>query len=69
MISHAHYEQDGRIQILDVWESVAAAHEAFRDSRLMPAMAKVADARGFDLAAVGPSETAFTEVHRLVLGK
>lgn len=68
MIFHAHYEEDGRVHILDVWES-AAAHEAFRDSRLMPAMAKVAAARGFDLAAAGPPETAFTEVHRLVRGK
>ncbi|GAC1649048.1 MAG: hypothetical protein NVS4B6_24050 [Mycobacterium sp.] len=68
MLLHAHYEQDGSVHILDLWES-AEAFQAFRDSRLMPAMATVAEARGFDLAAAGPPETVFTEVHRLVRGK
>lgn len=69
MIFHAHYEQDGCAHILDVWES-AEAHQAFQESRLMPAMAKVAAARGFDLAAAEPPpEPVITQVHRLVRGK
>lgn len=68
MIVHTHFEKDGRSHIVDVWES-AEAHQAFVESRLMPAMAKVAAARGFDLAAAGPPETVLTEVHRVVRGK
>jgi hypothetical protein len=68
MVAHTHYEQDGRVHILDVWESVEA-HESFAGSRLLPAMGKVAAARGFDIAAAGPPEVSYTEVHRLVRGQ
>jgi hypothetical protein len=67
MIVHTHYEQDGQAHILDVWET-AEAHQTFVESRLMPAMSKVAEAQGFDLAAVGPPDVVFTEVHRVVRG-
>ncbi|MDT7543930.1 MAG: hypothetical protein QOE99_40 [Actinomycetota bacterium] len=67
MLVHTHYEQDGQAHILDVWET-AEAHQNFVESRLMPAMAKVAEAQGFDIAAAGPPETVFTEVHRAVRG-
>lgn len=68
MLVHTHYEQGGQIHILDVWES-AEAHETFVESRLLPAMGKVAAAKGFDLAAAGPPETVVTEVHRAVRGR
>jgi hypothetical protein len=68
MIVHTHFEKDGRVHIVDVWES-ADAHQSFVETRLMPAMAKVAAARSFDLEAAGPPETALTEVHRVVRGK
>ena len=68
MIVHTHFEKDGRSHIVDVWDS-AEAHQAFVESRLMPAMAKVAAERGFDIAAAGPPETVLTDVHRLVRGK
>ena len=67
MILHTHYEQDGRVHILDVWDS-AEAHQKFAESRLMPAMGKVAAAHGFDIAAAGPPDTVVTEVQRVVRG-
>jgi len=67
MIVHTHYEQDGRVHIVDIWES-AEAHEQFVESRLMPAMGKVAEAHGVDLAAAGQPETVITDVQRVVRG-
>ena len=67
LILHAHYEQDGRVHILDLWDS-AEAHQRFAESRLMPAMGKVAAARGFDIAAAGAPELTYTDVHRVVRG-
>ena len=61
MIVHVHYEQDGRVHIVDVWDS-QQAHDDFVESRLLPAMGKVAANKGFDLAAAGPPETVITEV-------
>ena len=68
MILHTHYEEDGRSHVLDVWES-EQAHQDFVQSRLMPAMGKVAAARGFDLAAAGPPKIGYTTVHRIVRGQ
>jgi hypothetical protein len=67
MLVHTHYEKDGRVHIMDVWES-PQAHQEFVESRLMPAMAKVAANRGFDLAAAGQPQTVITEVLRVVRG-
>jgi hypothetical protein len=64
-IVHAHFEKDGRAHGVDVWESVEA-FEQFVQSSLMPAMAKVAAARGFDSSKMGEPEVTITEVHRLV---
>jgi len=64
-IIHVHFEKDGRAHGLDVWESVKA-HDEFVQSTLMPAMGKVAAARGLDLAKMGEPEVEITEVHRLV---
>ena len=63
MISHVHYEKDGHVHIVDVWDS-ADAHQRFVESRLMPAMGKVAAEHGFDIEAAGPPETVVTEVKR-----
>lgn len=46
-ILHVHFEKDGRAHGVDLWESVEA-HEQFVRSTLMPAMGKVAGARGLD---------------------
>ena len=67
MLLHTHYEQDGRVHILDVWDT-EEAHQDFLQSRLMPAMGKVAAAHGVDLAAAGPPDTVFTEVQRVIRG-
>ena len=67
MFVHTHYEQDGRVHVLDVWES-EQAHQTFVESRLGPAMGKVAAARGSDIAAGGAPERVVTEVHRAVRG-
>jgi hypothetical protein len=68
LIVHTHYEHDGRVHVVDVWES-AEAHQSFAESRLMPAMGKVAAARGFDLTAAGPPDITYTDVHRTVRGQ
>ncbi|MCU1599344.1 MAG: hypothetical protein JWO22_53 [Frankiales bacterium] len=67
MLVHTHYEQDGRIHIMDVWES-RQAHQEFVEARLLPAMGKVAANQGFDLEAAGPPDTVITDVHRVVRG-
>jgi hypothetical protein len=64
-ILHVHFERDGRAHGIDVWDS-AEAHEQFVQSMLMPAMGKVASARGLDPSEMGGPETTITEVHRLV---
>jgi hypothetical protein len=67
MIVHTHFEKDGRVQVIDVWQSVEQ-HDKFTESRLMPAMGKVAADRGFDLPQNEP-EVSLTEVHRVVRGR
>lgn len=66
LIIHTHFERDGRVHVFDVWET-AEDHEKFRESRLMPAMTKVAAASGFELPATQP-EASVTTIHRLVRG-
>ena len=66
MIVHTHFEKDGDVQVLDVWET-AEHYRQFAESRLMPAMGKVAAARGFELPQAGPEPT-IIEVHRVVRG-
>jgi hypothetical protein len=64
-IVHVHFEKDGRAHGVDVWDSVEA-FEQFVESTLMPAMGKVAAARGVDPSKMGGPEVTITEVHRLV---
>jgi hypothetical protein len=64
-IMHVHYEKDGRVHGVDVWES-AEFFQKFAESTLQPAMGKVAAAHGIDLSQAGEPEMSITEVHRLV---
>jgi hypothetical protein len=64
-IVHVHFEKDGRAPGVDMWDSVEA-HEQFVQSTLMPAMAKVATARGLDPSKMGEPEVTITEVHRVL---
>ena len=68
LIVHTHFVRDGRVQIVDVWES-AEAHQRFADARLNPAMEKGAANRGFDLTQAGQPEDEITTVHRMVRGR
>ena len=64
-VLHVHFERDGRAYGVDVWDSVEA-HQQFVESTLMPAMGKVAAARGLDPSKMGEPEVTVTEVHRIV---
>ena len=64
-ILHVHYEKGGRSHGVDVWDSVEA-YQQFVQSTLVPAMGKVAGARGLDPSNVGAPEETITEVHRIV---
>ena len=64
-VLHVHFENDGRAHGVDVWDSVEA-HQQFVESTLMPAMGKVAAARGLDPSKMGEPEVTVTEVHRIV---
>jgi hypothetical protein len=64
-ILHVHFEKDGRVHGVYVWDSVEF-YEQFVQSTLMPAIAKVASAKGLDPSKMGGPETTIVEVHRLV---
>jgi hypothetical protein len=64
-IMHVHFEKNGRARGVDVWDSVEA-YEQFVQSTLVPAMGKVAAARGLDPSTMGEPEVTITEIHRLV---
>jgi hypothetical protein len=68
MLIHVHYEQDGRAQIVDVWDS-QESYERFAEQRLDPAVDKVAGERGFARPTMGTDTTTVHDVHRVVLGK
>jgi hypothetical protein len=67
LIVHTHFEVDGRVKIVDVWES-AALHDTFEAERLRPAMGKVAGQNGVTLPDAAP-DSSMIEVHRLVRGR
>jgi len=50
---------------VDLWDSIEA-YEQFVQSTLVPAMGKVAAARGIDPSEMGQPDVTITEVHRLV---
>jgi len=64
-ILHVHFERDGHAHGVDVFES-AESYQQFVESTLMPAMGKVAAAKGLDISQIGAPETTLTEIHRLV---
>jgi hypothetical protein len=64
-ILHAHYEKDGRVHGVDVWDSAEALQE-FIMSTLQPTMGKVATAHGIDMSQAGEPEMSITELHRVV---
>ena len=64
-ISHVHFEKDGRAHGVDVFDSVEL-YQDFVQSRLLPAMGKVAAAKGLDVSTLGEPEVTITEVHRVV---
>jgi hypothetical protein len=67
LLVHAHFEQDGQIRIVDVWDS-QEAYERFREDRLLPAMQAVAQRSGAEQPPQDP-DTSITPVHRVVRGR
>jgi len=68
LIVHTHFAEGDRVRVIDVWDS-QEAFEAFRDSRLMPTMEKVAADAGMDMSQAPQPETTITEVAGLVRGR
>jgi hypothetical protein len=68
LIVHTHFDEGGRIRVIDVWES-PDKFESFRDKRLMPAMQKVAADSGLDMTQAPQPETTMTKVAGLVRGR
>ena len=64
-VVHVHFEKGGLAHGVDVWDSVEA-YQQFVQSTLVPAMGKVAAARGLDPSKMGAPEEKITEVHRIV---
>src|SRR5277367_2844667 len=63
-VVHVHFEKEGRSHGVDVWDSVEA-YRQFVQSALVPAMGKVAAARGLDPSKMGAPEETITEIHRI----
>jgi hypothetical protein len=66
ILFHVHFEQDGSVRIVDVWES-KEAYETFRDARLLPAMQAVLQRHGG--GEPPQAEESITSVHRVVRGR
>jgi hypothetical protein len=66
LIVHTHYQDDGHVHVLDVWES-AEAHRMFAQQRLGPAVQTVTERHGV-LPAAAP-EVTVTQVHAYVRGR
>jgi uncharacterized protein YciU (UPF0263 family) len=68
LLVHAHFEEEGRIRVVDLWDSQEAFQE-FQQSRLMPASEKVAANRGMGLPDPGQVQASVLPVHGLVRGR
>jgi quinol monooxygenase YgiN len=68
LIVHTHFEDSGRIRVVDVWDS-QEAYDSFAQGTLMPAMQKVAAGRGMDMSAAPQPEMSLLPVHGLVKGR
>jgi quinol monooxygenase YgiN len=62
LVVHTHFDEGGRTRVVDVWDS-QEAYESFLESRLMPAMQKVAAGQGMDMSQAPQPETSFLSVH------
>ena len=65
MVVHVHLMENGRVKVVDVWES-AADFEAFRNDRLGPALEKVAQRRGITITE--QPQTTISDVYAIVRG-
>jgi hypothetical protein len=65
LIVHTAVNMDGRLTIIDVWES-QDDWEKFAESRLGPAFATVAQRMGIDLSQAAEPETQILEVLSIV---
>jgi hypothetical protein len=68
LLVHTHVEDAGRIRVVDVWDS-QEAFDGFQESRLMPAMQKVAAGQGMDVSQAPLPETSILPIHGLVKGR
>jgi hypothetical protein len=68
LIVHVDFEKDGHVHIVDVWDS-EQAYQQFLDTRLNPAVAKVAAARGLDMSQMPEPENHITTVHGMIRGR
>jgi heme-degrading monooxygenase HmoA len=66
LLVHTHFEKEGRVHVVDVWES-QQAYDSFREARLGPAMHAVAERNGMQGPPPEP-ESSLVEVHRAVRG-
>ena len=67
LLVHTHFEEGGRIRVVDVWDS-QEAFDSFQESTLMPAMQKVATGHGMDMSQAPQPTTSILKVHGLVTG-
>jgi hypothetical protein len=68
LVLHTHFEEDGRIRVVDVWDS-REAYEEFQQSRLMPAGEKVMANRGMQLPDMPQPDMSILPVHGVVRGR
>ena len=66
LLVHVHFMENGRARVVDVWDS-AEDLDAFRLSRLMPAIQKVATQRGLEMTT--PPESSVADVASVVRGR
>lgn len=65
LIVHTHYEEDGRVKVMDVWDS-EQAFRTFQQDRLTPAMREVASENGMELPEQPQHQV--VQVHDFVRG-
>ncbi len=65
LVVHVHFMENGRVNVVDVWES-AEAFETFQNDRLMPAIQKVFERRGVSMDA--QPDSSLIEVPSIVRG-
>lgn len=68
LVVHTHFEEAGRVRVIDVWDS-QEAFDSFQQSTLMPAMQKVAAEQGMDISQGPQPESSVLPVHGVVKGR